>query len=133
MMICIDTNVLLRLLVKDNELQRQQAVEAIQNASVVIVSIHTFCEAAWVLQRSYHITKDDVAAAFRQIIKNQKFKVDLSLVVSGLMILELGGDFADGVIFAQGQENGSELFLSFDKKAIKLLAQQGLNVKLLGT
>lgn len=131
MIICIDTNVLLRLLVKDDEQQRQIAVDTISAATQVIVSTHTFCELAWVLSRSYQISKADIATTFRKIIKNPKFKVDIHLIHTGLMMLELGGDFADGIVAAQGIEKESELFVSFDKKAIKLLAQQGYQVKLL--
>lgn len=50
---------------------------------------------------------------------------------SGLTILEAGGDFADGVIAYEGNWLGGETFVSFDKKAVALLAAQGLSAQLL--
>ena len=40
--------------------------------------------------------------------------------------------FADGVIAYEGQWMGGETFLSFDKRAVDLLAQQGQSAVLLG-
>jgi predicted nucleic-acid-binding protein len=52
-------------------------------------------------------------------------------VEAGLSILELGGDFADGVIAYEGSWLGGETFVSFDKKAVALLATQGQSARLL--
>jgi predicted nucleic-acid-binding protein len=46
-------------------------------------------------------------------------------VEAGLAVLEAGGDFADGVIAFDGQWLGGETFVSFDKKAVKLLKERG--------
>jgi predicted nucleic-acid-binding protein len=46
-------------------------------------------------------------------------------VEAGLAILKAGGDFADGVIAYEGAWLGGETFVSFDKKAISLIAKQG--------
>jgi predicted nucleic-acid-binding protein len=42
-----------------------------------------------------------------------------------------GGDFADGVIAYEGSWLGGETFISFDKKAVSLIARLGLKAKLL--
>ncbi len=46
-------------------------------------------------------------------------------------VLEAGGDFADGVIAYDGAFLGAETFVSFDRKAVALLAGQGRATKLL--
>lgn len=46
-------------------------------------------------------------------------------------MLDAGGDFADGVIAYEGQLLGGEVFLSFDKDAVKRLAAQGVHAQLL--
>lgn len=46
-------------------------------------------------------------------------------------MLDAGGDFADGVVAFDGQWLGGETFVSFDKKAVKLLEGQGTAVQLL--
>ncbi len=51
---------------------------------------------------------------------------------AGLAILDAGGDFADGVIAYEGVWLGGEVFVSFDKRAVKLLDTQGAAARLLG-
>ena len=52
-------------------------------------------------------------------------------VEAGLSILAAGGDFADGVIAYEGNWLGGETFVSFDKKAVSLLTEQGQSARLL--
>ena len=40
-------------------------------------------------------------------------------------MLDRGGDFADGTIDFDGRWLGGEIFVTFDKKAAKLLTAQG--------
>ena len=40
-----------------------------------------------------------------------------------------GGDFADGVNECAGRKSGADVFVTFDKKADKLLRMQGKNVQ----
>jgi predicted nucleic-acid-binding protein len=46
-------------------------------------------------------------------------------------VLDAGGDFADGVIAFDGQWLGADTFLSFDRKAVKLLEGKGVDARLL--
>ena len=48
-----------------------------------------------------------------------------------LALLDGGGDFADGVIAYEGNWLGGEIFLSFDKKAVKLITAQGAAAQVL--
>jgi predicted nucleic-acid-binding protein len=50
---------------------------------------------------------------------------------AGLAQLEAGGDFADGAIAFEGSWLGAEMFVSFDKQAVKLLKAQGQSARLL--
>jgi len=52
-------------------------------------------------------------------------------VEAGLALLKAGGDFADGVMAYEGTWLGGETFISFDKQAVELLAEQGLATQLL--
>ena len=57
--------------------------------------------------------------------------VNRRAVEAGLALLDAGGDFADGVIAYEGNWLGAEVFVSFDKKAVKLLAAQDEAARLL--
>ena len=50
---------------------------------------------------------------------------------AGLALLDTGGDFADGVIAYEGNWLGADTFVSFDKRAVKLLEAQGGSARLL--
>ena len=126
-----DTNVLLRLLAGDDEVQGLAAVEAMEGASLVAIGVHMLCERAWVLSRRYAMSRPDIAAAVRGLIEAENVVVDRPAVEAGLQVLDAGGDFADGVIAFEGRRLGGDTFVSFDRKAVKLLEAQGYSSSLL--
>ena len=131
MKITADTNVLLRLVLADDEAQGLVAVEAMESASLVAISVHSLCELAWVLERLYKKTRPEIAAAIRGVIEAENVVVNRPAVEAGLAVLDAGGDFADGVIAFDGQWLGGETFVSFDRTAVKLLKGQGTSAQLL--
>jgi predicted nucleic-acid-binding protein len=48
-----------------------------------------------------------------------------------LALLHAGGDVADGIIAYEGKWLGAEIFVSFDKRPVKLMKAQGQAVRLL--
>jgi predicted nucleic-acid-binding protein len=58
--------------------------------------------------------------------------MDRPAVEAGLAVLDAGADFADGVIAYEGRWLGGETFVSFDKKAVAVIAKQGMQARLLG-
>lgn len=46
-------------------------------------------------------------------------------------MLDAGGDFADGVIAFEGRQMGGETFVTFDRRAAKLLEAGGNPITLL--
>lgn len=131
MKITADTNVLLRALVGDDPDQQRVAIEALDAAETVAVSVQSVCELAWVLARGYRTSRDDIAVAIRQLLETRNIAVDRPAVEAGLAVLEAGGDFADGVIAHDGRWLGGETFVSFDVQAVKLLARSGQTTQLL--
>lgn len=127
----LDTNVLLRLIVGDDEAQQKMAIETLEAAELVAISVHAFGEFAWVLDRSYGVQRTDISAAIRHILDMRNVVANRPTIEAGLAVLDAGGDFADGVIAFDGQWLGGETFVSFDKKAVKLLEGQGTDALLL--
>ncbi len=131
MKLAADINVLLRVAVDDDPHQQRVAVEALEKAELVAVSLQTLCEFAWVLERSYGVARADIAAAIRAVLGMRNIAVNRPAAEAGLRVLEAGGDFADGIIAYDGRWLGGEIFVSFDRRAVKLLAAQGLAARLL--
>ena len=67
----------------------------------------------------------------RRQIDSANVVVNRPAAQAGLALLEAGGDFADGAIAYEGSWLGAETFVSFDRKAVKLIAAQGKSAKLL--
>jgi predicted nucleic-acid-binding protein len=88
------------------------------------------CELVWVLH-SYKIRPSDIAQAIRDLLNSANVAVNRSTAEAGLAMLDAGGDFADGVIACEGNWLGADTFVSFDKKAVKLLEAQGKSALLL--
>ncbi|MBB3105386.1 type II toxin-antitoxin system VapC family toxin [Azomonas macrocytogenes] len=131
MKITADTNVLLRACVADDAEQSQAAIELLASADMVAVSLQSLCEFAWVLARQYQTAREDISAAIRALLNTENVVVNRPAVEAGLSVLDAGGDFADGVIAYDGNWLGGETFVSFDKKAVKLLSAQGQSARLL--
>lgn len=125
MRITADTNLLVRVLVEDDPVQAAQAGAALQSAEAVVLTNVTLCELAWVLSKTYRLSASEIADGIRALADPAKVIVDRPAVEAGLAMLEAGGDFADGVIAHTGQGLGADVFVSFDRKAIKRLESLG--------
>jgi predicted nucleic-acid-binding protein len=131
MKITADTNVLVRAITEDHQQQSRIAQAALKRAELVAVSIPTLCELVWVLAQGYRIASVDIAEAIRRLINAANVAVNRPVAEAGLALLDVGGDFADGVIAYEGKWLGADTFASFDKKAVKLLEAQGQAARLL--
>jgi predicted nucleic-acid-binding protein len=129
--ITTDTNVLVRALIADDAWQSRLAQDALAEAELVAVTLPALCELVWVLDRGYKIPTVDIAEAIRRLANAANVAMNQPAVDAGLAMLEAGGDFADGVIAHEGAWLGADTFVSFDKKAAKLIAARGGRVKLL--
>ncbi|MDR3100196.1 MAG: type II toxin-antitoxin system VapC family toxin [Paraburkholderia sp.] len=131
MKVTADTNVLLRTIVDDDEAQTTRAIELLEMAGMVAVSLQTLCEVVWVLRGRYGVDRANVAEAIRTLLNTRNVVVNRPAAEAGLALLDAGGDFADGVIAYDGTWLGAETFVSFDKKAVSLLTKQGQAARLL--
>jgi predicted nucleic-acid-binding protein len=131
MKVTVDTNVLVRAVVGDDKRQAVAAAKLLRNAEILAVAISSLCELVWVLRRAYGFSAAEAAAAIRNLAGAGNVAVDRPTVAAGLTMLDAGGDFADGVIAYEGKWLGAETFVSFDKKAVEMLAAQGVSARVL--
>jgi predicted nucleic-acid-binding protein len=131
MKITADTNVLVRAIVGDNAQQSKAAQTALKKADMVAVAIPALCELVWVLSQGYKIPSGDISEAIRRMINCANVAVNRPAAEAGLVLMDAGGDFADAAIAYEGNWLGAESFVSFDKKAVKLIEAQGGSAHLL--
>ena len=130
MRITADTNVLVRAFLEDHPEQSKVAQAALSKVEIIALTIATLCEFVWVL-RTYKIEPSDIAATIRNLIDGESVVVNRPAAEAGLALLDAGGDFADGVIAYEGRWLGADIFVSFDKKAVKLMEARGDSARLL--
>jgi predicted nucleic-acid-binding protein len=126
-----DTNVLVRALTGDHPRQSKVAQAELANADLVALTVPALCELVWVLSKGYRLPSADIAEALRLLMNGANVVVNRPAAEAGLAQLEAGGDFADGVIAFEGSWLSAETFVSFDKKAVKLIEAQGQSARLL--
>jgi predicted nucleic-acid-binding protein len=129
--ITADTNVLVRAAVGDDAKQARSAAKVLTTAELVAVTLPTLCEFVWVLARGYRRTDAEIGEAVRLLIESARVRADRPAIEAGLSVLEAGGDFADGVIAFEGRRLGGPIFVSFDNKAVDLIAASGGETRLL--
>lgn len=126
-----DTNVLVRAVVGDDPAQAKIAAKVLTDATLIAITLPSLCELVWVLRKVYGFTAVDAASAIRALLASANVEMNRPAVEAGLLVLDAGGDFADGVIAYEGHWLGGETFVSFDKKAVALLTAQGQQARLL--
>ncbi len=125
-MITADTNLLVRIVVRDDEDQWRRAREELAHADGVIITTAALCEFCWVLRSGYRYPAGQIAEAVQALTEAPNVVVDDASVRAGLDLLRAGGDFADGVIAELGARHGSAAFVSFDRAAVRRVNAAGL-------
>lgn len=131
MKITVDTNVLARAILQDDAAQCRTARKLLKDATLIAVSLPSLCELVWLLRQGAKLPKEDVAVAIGALLDAGNVVMNRPAVEVGLALLEAGGDFADGIMAHEGKWLGGETFVSFDKKAVTLLSNQGEAAQLL--
>ncbi len=132
MKVSVDTNVLVRGVVRDHVAQANAADRALENASLIALTLPCLCEFVWVLRHVYKFSATATASALQALLDTGNVVVNRPAVEAGMTVLMAGGDFADGVIAFEGRWMGGEIFISFDKKAVALIEYNGHSARLLG-
>jgi predicted nucleic-acid-binding protein len=125
-MIGIDTNVLLRLLVREHDGQLK-AAERFINAHCSgddpgYVSRLVIAEIAWVLKDVYDYDRSQIAGAIRGILNVSQFEIDSADEIHAAVadFEKLPAGFTDCLIARTNASAGCDYTITFDRKAAKL-------------
>lgn len=130
-MIGVDTNVLIRLFIKDDPVQHAQANAfflARSPEDAVFVSMTTTIEFVWVLTRSYKRPQDEALGLLKIILTSRDAVVEMADAVAGAVetALDTKADFSDVIIAQTGQRAGCSHTVTFDRPAAKLVPEMDL-------
>ncbi len=116
-MVAVDTNIIVRLLTQDDELQYRKSLEIFQNQTIFILDT-VVLETEWVLRFAYKFKPVEICTALRKLCGLPNVHLsNSSLVFQALQWHELGLDFADAFHLAQSQNHAE--FYTFDNKFVK--------------
>jgi len=124
-MIAVDTNILVRLLVKDDAAQTQKVVQLFKrldaNGDQAHVSDVTVCELVWVLWSSYAFGRAQIARTLKRVLAaRQLVFCSPDQLLRALNAFEAGrGDIADYVIREDAKAQGCDSIITFDRTLLK--------------
>ena len=119
-MIAIDTNILVRLVTRDDDVQAKRAA-ALFEREEIFVSKTVLLETEWVLRFSYELTRPVILNALKNAVGLPQVTVeDSPAVAEALAFFETGMDFADALHLASGRE--AVRFATFDERLKKSAA-----------
>jgi len=120
-MIGLDTNVLVRLLTRDDEEQAEKARALFEahadEDGTLFVSDIVLAELVWTLDRAYGFDKPDIALTLKALVDNSTLGFESREVLRKAQSLFAGSKagFADCLIVAKAQAAGCASLVSFDK------------------
>lgn len=121
-MIAVDTNVLVRIVVRDENQseQAQQAQQLVKAAGTVYVPQLVQVELVWVLEASYKLAKPDVVRVLRHLLESDFYQLQresyFSVALDRFEASNAG--FSDSLIATESQSEHVELW-TFDRKLSK--------------
>ncbi|HZI96645.1 MAG TPA: type II toxin-antitoxin system VapC family toxin [Actinomycetales bacterium] len=123
-MIGLDTNVLVRYVVQDDDEQSLRAtrlIESLDDERPGFVSLVVLVELHWVLRRAYGVTAADSAAVVRALLDSEEVGVaESDTVRRALSRVPDGEDLVDALIGALGEDAGCAYTVTFDLPASRL-------------
>ena len=125
-MIGLDTNVLLRLLVRDDRAQYETAArfvkEAVTQGEILFIDGIVVAELAWALAQTYRRSRDEIATAIEQILRTAEFEVEGSTLAWAALheYKQNNADFTDCLNGSLNRGVGCSATATFDRKAGKL-------------
>jgi predicted nucleic-acid-binding protein len=127
MSIAIDTNVLVRLLVRDDEAQFNAARKLVKQATAanepILILLCAVLEAEWVLRSRYKLDKASIASAFAQLLESRGVILESEPALEETLYLwsqHASADFADCLLSVRAIHLGCTRFVTFDADAAKL-------------
>jgi predicted nucleic-acid-binding protein len=119
-MIALDTNVLVRFIVEDDEAQVKRVRDLIarcrETGEPCLVSLPVVCELVWVLESLYEAGRAELLSALQGLLVHDVIRVEDAGVLRQALdtFSRSKGDMADHIIGALGRARGATTTYTFD-------------------
>jgi predicted nucleic-acid-binding protein len=125
-MIGLDTNVIARIVLADDQVQTRQAAAMLADAQLrgeeVSLSLPVVLELEWVLRSAAKLSKTAVVTTLRHLLETELLQIENEGALEyALHLYESSkADFAECLFLAKYRMQGCRAMLSFDAQACKL-------------
>ena len=125
-MTAVDTNIIVRFLVRDDEKQSEAARKHLKQAETrrerLKIPLLVVLETIWVLESAYDKNRSEILESLRDMRQMPVFDFEADGVVEGLLNdgPKYKADLADIMIAHAAKATGCEAGITFDKAAAKL-------------
>jgi predicted nucleic-acid-binding protein len=125
-LIGLDTNIVIRYLVQDDKKQSASVTRFIEKSLTAdapgYINHISLCEIAWVLQRCYGVTKQQLREIIESLLTTKQISVEnVEVAWKALRAFNANNaDFCDALIAQVNIHSGCEHTVTFDKKAANL-------------
>lgn len=117
----LDSNVLVRYIVKDDRKQFERASAYIRKATesgkICFINCVVLCELVWVLESAYEYLKEEITHVLEKILMIKQFEIEAKDIVRQAMhdYQNGKGDFADYLLGRINHVRGCEITATFDR------------------
>lgn len=121
----LDTNVLLRFVMRDDENQFAKASGFLESRTPddpAFVSLVVLVELAWTLRQRYGLSRTDIHALVTTLLETRELAFEDESEVSAIVSDAAGGDLADHLISYCARRAGCSTTVTFDHDAAKVVA-----------
>ena len=124
-MIALDTNVLVRYLVRD-DVQQAEAARALLDSLTAerpgYVCREVTVELVWVLERAYGFSRDRIATILDELVATEGLVIEEAddVARAAFRYRAGGAGFSDLMILAAAEGSGAHPLYTFDQKAARL-------------
>jgi len=120
----VDTNILVRLFVKDDAEQFASVarlVRTLKEDDVFFINIIVLIETLWTLSRQYGYRKSQLLTLVQALLERRDLEIDQYEIVGNAINLSrlLGADISDALIGELNRLSACDRTLTFDTKAAK--------------
>ena len=113
----VDTNVLLRYIVRDEPTQAARAARELERGERFLVGSIVLCEVVWVLETGYGFSRRDVAVTLERILATAQFEIEAKDLALGALddFRRSTADFSDCLLGRRNRAAGAAETVTFDR------------------
>jgi len=120
-MLAVDTDVIVRLIVRDDEKQAAAAERVVKQGAWL--SMLGLAETTWVLSSVYEFSPEQLVHALEMLLENEQLTVEHAAVVESALVLYKARPrvrFADCLMVELARQAGRTPLVTFDRDLAKL-------------